>query len=79
MPSVIVTLLMLCAPTWAAPANRQPTPDSVRARAEATPPGPGDATANPGTPGKGPGAGDARSRDWDRKVKKSLGGVCRGC
>lgn len=75
----VATLLVLCAPAWATPAHRQPTPDSVRSGAEATPPGRADAAADPGKPSEGQDGGDARRRDWDRKAKKSLGGVCRGC
>ncbi len=78
MPRLVAVLLVLSAPAWAAPAHRQPTPDSVRSGTEAAPAGRADAAAEPGKP-KGPGDGDARNRDWDRKVRKSLGGVCRGC
>lgn len=79
MPHVIAALLVLCAPAWSAPTHRQPTPDSVRSGAGAAPPERADGAAEPGKPSKGQEEGDARSRDWDRKVRKSLGGVCRGC
>lgn len=67
MPHIIAALLVLCAPALAAPAHRQPTPDSLRSGTEAAPAGREGAAVDPSKP-KGSGDGDARSRDWDRKV-----------
>ncbi|VUD72911.1 hypothetical protein MET9862_03518 [Methylobacterium symbioticum] len=78
MPRFIAALLVLCAPALAAPAHRQPTPDSLRSGTEAASAGREGAAAGPSKP-KGPDDGGARSRDWDRTVRRSLGGVCRGC
>ncbi|QDI79053.1 hypothetical protein E8E01_00625 [Methylorubrum populi] len=78
MPRVIViaALLVLCAPAWAGPARRQPTPESIRTGMEGAAAGRADAATGPN---RVTGEGDVRSREWDRKVKKSLGGICQGC
>lgn len=75
MPRVIViaALLVLCAP---ASARRQPTPESIRTGMEGAAAARADAATGPN---RVTGEGDVRSREWDRKVKKSLGGICRGC
>lgn len=81
MSRLAAAMLVLCAPAWAAPsaAHRQPTPETVRSGTEGVPAGRAGATTDPGKPTMGTGDSDVRSRDWDRKVKKSMGGVCRGC
>jgi hypothetical protein len=79
MPRIVAAFLVLCTPAWAAPAHRQPTPDSLRSGAESRPARPEEAAPDPGKSSKDASEADARSKAWDRKVKKSLGGVCRGC
>jgi hypothetical protein len=79
MPRLVAALLLLCAPVSAAPAHRQPTPESVRSRTDVAPADRTDAPASPGAPSTGSREGDAQGKAWDAKVKRTLGGVCRGC
>ncbi|GJE04465.1 hypothetical protein GMJLKIPL_6429 [Methylobacterium isbiliense] len=79
MPRLVAAFLVLCTPAWAAPAQRQPRPDAIQSGAEAVPAGRADTAADLGKLSKGSGEAVARSKTWSRKVKKSLGGVCRGC
>ena len=61
MSRLVATLLVPCAPAWAAPAHRQPMPGSVLSGMDGAPAGRADVAADPN---RGTGESDVRSREW---------------
>ncbi len=68
---VVIALPLLATAAFAAPAQRQPRPAEV---AEAPRP-----AVDPDAMKKAQVEQEARDRKWDAAMKRTMGGVCRGC
>ena len=74
----MIALLALTLLMAAAPAHRQPTPSSAPPKAAEFDPA-AAAQANQATLDKTLKANEARDKEWDRKMKSTMSGICRGC
>ncbi|MDR7036059.1 hypothetical protein J2X36_000795 [Methylobacterium sp. BE186] len=63
----------------ASPGQRQPTPASVSSQTGPAEPTTLDAQKDREMQDKNGKAADARTKSWDAKMKKTMGGVCSGC
>ena len=63
----------------AGPAHRQPTPASLPPQTGPADPATVDAQASGDAQDRNKKATEERTKAWDAKMKKTMGGVCGGC
>lgn len=70
MPRAALALILLCGSAHAAPEQRQPRPAEASASV---------AAPDPGAIRRAQEESAARDKAWDRAMRKTMSGVCRGC
>ena len=79
MLRVTMIALALTGLTAAGPAHRQPTPTTLPPQPGSADPAAAGARTDGDAQDRTRKATDARTKAWDAKMKKTMGGVCGGC